>query len=482
MSDIDGDFVRAAWPEGYQVGTEISPYQPYGGLDEYGNLVSWEDQFEAQAMAEMLRRDGKARSLENILTLPVQAHRLAISGAKGDKGELDWLLGMYEGMSSGLEQIVAWGAQSFIFRSTFLEKVFAVSEGKVIYQQLAWRPPEACSLIHDKLTGSILGFQQMLGGPDRFGLVEVPLRKAAVFVHGRNRNPMRGSSDLEVALRCYGDKQKVRYLWMTFLDSAAMPRTIASTDAGKEAEVTSTLSKLRSGGTASVPSGTDVKALDVAGTAAPSFQAALNYLDAEMATSVLAGFADLASAAGSGSRGSLTMAQSETTWFANALDASAREVAATLRTQVSAPLLRANFGPDAAVPSHVIGPISPLSAEDAMTALQMMAWANATNSLIPTEFVEELVMRTADMLELPTDKLRAAIATKEKQLAAAATPAALPTVPIHAGVSVTHNAVRQAMAGKPPPGAPAQSKAGEGAPNHNAMRRAMTGRGPMAGG
>lgn len=473
MSDVDGDFIRRAWPEGYQAGTEISPYAPYGGLDEYGNLVSWEDQFVSQDMAEMLRRDGRARSLEAIVTLPVRDAPFNITAGKGDKGELEWLKGMLADMPTDLDTCMAWATQSFVFRATFLEKVFAIVGGKLVYQQLAWRPPEACSLIHDKLTGSVLGFQQMLGGPDRFGMVEIPLRKAVVFVHGRNRDAMRGSSDLEVALRCFNDKQKIRYLWMTFLDAASVPRTVASTPPGTETVVTNTLSKLRAGGTASVPFGTEVKALDIAGQAAASFLAALQYLDSEMSASVLAGFTDFASSAGKGSRGSMPVAQAQTTFYAQMLDASAKEVATDFRRQMFAPILQANFGPRAAIPTCVIGPISIMSVQDLMTALQMMAWANAENSLIPPQFVEELVVRTAAMLNLPEGPIRQAIEEQQRQLDAQAPPAAGPTNAIHAGVTVAHNATRQAMAGSGQTGQTGQQ-------GHNAMRRAMAGRGPTA--
>lgn len=450
MSDIGHDFLKTSWPDGAQVGTEISPWMPYGGLDDYGNIINWDDQFRARDLDEMLRRDGKARALESAITLPIRAEGVNIDPTKGDRGECDWLLGMIDDMAVPLTTVIGWGTQSLVYRATFLEKVFGHRDGRVIFDRLAWRPPDACSTIHDKSTGETLGFQQQLGGPDKFGLVEIPSRKAVIFLHGAWRDPIRGASEMEIAWRCYQDKQKIRYLWSAFLAGAAVPRTIAETPPGTEAQVTSTLSQLANGGTAAVPTGTKVTALNVAATAGAEFLSMMTYLDNEMSGSVLAGFTDLTSAAARGSRGSMALAQSETTFFANSLDAHAKEIAHTLRHQAFAPILRANFGPDAAVPKVVIGPVSPVSVQDALTALQTLAAAPAGTSILPDEFVDELAVRTAGMLELDVNAVRKAITERHTKVAAGQPAAGQPTGFVHAGVAVAADAVRRATAGENP--------------------------------
>lgn len=450
LYDDGGNFTRTTWPDRAEIGTEISPWQPYGGLDDYGNLIDWSDQFEARDLAEMLRRDGKARSLESVITLPIRAEPIDIRPTHGDRGEHEWLMGMLEAMEQPLESIVALGVQSLIYRATFMEKVFDHKAGKVVYDRLAWRPNDACSMIHDKDTGRLVGFQQSLGGPDRFGFVEIPMRKAVVFLHGAYRDPMRGASELEICYRCYQDKQKIRFLWASFLAGAAVPRTVATTPAGQESTVVATLSKLASGGTAAVPTGTMVTPLNVAGEAGSEFLSLMTYLDAEMSGSVLAGFTELSSAAGRGSRGSMALAQSETTFFQQSLDAHAKEVAHTLRAQAFAPILRDNFGAAAAIPQVVIGPVSPLAVQDAITALTTIAAAPADKSILPMEFVDELTLKVAAMLDLDPKKIRASIEARQRQVEATQPPAGTSTGAVHAAVSVASQAVARAQRGQPP--------------------------------
>lgn len=466
---------RTVWEVGAEIGSEISPWQDWGGLDEQGNLVDWNEQFKAADMTDMLARDGKARSLEHVLTLPVRSAGRSISPAKGDKGEAEFVNAALEAMEdSPMATVVGWGAQALVFRATYAELVYGRREGRVVYERVAPRPTEACSMIHDKDTGALLGYRQELGGPDRFGFVEIPntrgaakgvgknnatqspgapstragsVGKAVVFLHGAYRDPMRGASELEVSYRCYTDKQKIRYLWATFLAGAAVPRTVAETPPGQENSVVANLSKLTNAGAVAVPTGTKVTALNVAGNAGADFLAAMTYLDSEMAGSVLAGFTELSSAAGRGSRGSMALAQSETEFFSQSIDAHAQELAAHIRAQIVAPLCRLNFA-DPVIPKVVIGPISQVSVDNLVTTLQTMAAANADTSIIPTAFVDELTLRVSSLLSLDPDPIRKAI--ERRAATTPAVPGGTASAPVHAAIATAADAVRRARAGQRP--------------------------------
>lgn len=464
------------WAPGFEIGTEISPWEEWGGLDEAGNLIQWEEQFQARDLDDMLRRDGKARSLEQAITLPLRAVPLTISPRKGDRGEADFVNEVLDALEPNRQILIGWAVQSLIYRTTYLELVYGVRAGRTVYDRIAWRPPDSCAMIHDRETGALLGFRQEMGGPAKFGFVEIPnalgatkgvgtrdkgraygpprggfgATKALVFLHAAWRNPMRGASELAVCYRCYSDKAKVRYLWSKFLAGAAVPRTIAMTPQGKEAEVAAQLASLGSGGTAAVSADTKVQALDVAGTAAGSFLSMMQYLDLEMAGSVLAGFTELTSAAAHGSRGSMALAQEETNFFSQSLEAHAKEIAATLRSDAVAPLCRLNFGAEAVIPKVVIGPISKVSIQDAMTTLQTMAAANAQTSIVPAEFVDELTLRVSTLLDLDTDKIRAAIQRAGQQAAELPTPGGKRSAPVHAALGVAAGAIRRAEHGDNP--------------------------------
>jgi hypothetical protein len=426
------------------LGSELSPYRSWQGVDPITG--AWYDltaEMAARDIDDFLRRDGRGRSVEQVLTLPLRAAPLTIKPGHGDTGEYELASESLDRMRTPLPLIVGHGAESLVYRATFLETVFTVDRGLVEYDSLAWRPPDACTLLRDPKTGRILGFRQNVPGETL--PVKIPVNKAVIFLHGAHRDPVRGVSEMQVPYRCFLDKQKVRALWFIFLEGAALPRTIAHTNSGDEEKVVASLVKLKNSGVAAVPNGTTVDTLDISGKGADQFKAAIAFLDSEMAQSILAGFLDLTSAAASGT-GSYALSKDSRDLFTQAQDANAREIAGTIRSQVVGPLVRLNRGPDAVVPDVQLGPISGPTVEQMLTTLEALA---SPDTAPPAEFVDELTIRVAGMFDLNVDKVTAAIRARS-EAAAAAGPGAAGSAPISGAADVALQVATDAAVGGGP--------------------------------
>lgn len=458
--DIDTTRIRDWAEQTAETGTELSANARYAGLGtdpETGDLVDYSGEWRARDIEEMLERDGIARAGEQALTLPLRGAPLTVKPEQGDTGEAEEANGALAGLADPIEEIVGQAAQSLIYRITFLEKVWTVRDGRYAFDALAWRPPDSCAPTRDPGTGALTGFKQQMtwwGGRSGKGgakptWVHIPMAKAVVFVHGKAQNPIRGISELQTAYRCFADKQKIRFLWATFLEGAAIQRVVAETDQGQETQVAQTLAKLKTGGVAALSNLKELHVLESSDSGA-FFKDALAYLDNEMLSSILAGFLGLTSAATLG-RGSYALSKDQSDFFTQSQDAAAREIAATIRAQVVRPLLVVNRGPNAVIPKVQLGPIARATAQEQMDLLKGLAGAQGGPGL-PEEFSDELAVKIAGYLDLDVDKVAAAIKAAGAR-AQAAGPAAGSTeqaAGLHGMVGEGARIVQRAQAGLPP--------------------------------
>lgn len=407
--------------------------------------------FETQAMSDMLDRDGKAQTLSQTLTLPIRSVSWSIEPGKGDKGEADMVTEALTapayagGMSTPMSLVIAQATSARIYRRACFEKVFKEHDGKIVYDKLAYRPPSTVDVARDPQTAAFRGFRQRPYMPMPTagrGLEPVRIPAEYAFVHFANqaRDPIRGASDLQVALWCHETKKKIRYLWYQFLESQAGPRTIVTDRQGEDSAGAAArkVAKLKSGGVAGVPAGTTVSVIESNGTGASLYQAAMAYLDAEMSGSVLAGFTDLTSNAASGT-GSFALSKDATDFFLQASTAYASELASDFTNHVSADLVRYNFGQDAAYPTFCFAPLRETDLDPLMKILEM------GKAEFPVEFLGEVAAKVAGFLDLDADAVRKAMkkaGTEAKKQAV--TPAAAPVADIAGQVSAAAQLVKGA--------------------------------------
>lgn len=392
---------------------------------------------EVRDLEDMLRVDGKARAVEQVLTLPLRYAPWSIIPGKDDRGEAAFVTDALTrpanagGMSTPMELVVGQMTGATLFRRAFFEKVFTIRDGRVVYDKLAWRPPSTCYLAHDETDAAFAGFKQRTWRGKQFIDVNIPAQRSFVFVHGQHRDPINGTSDLDVAYQAWQTKQKIRFLWAMFLENLAMPRAVAQAsneDPASKDDLARKIAKLKGGGVAGIGPNEKVTPFETSQGAGASFEAAIRYLDGEMTGSVLAGFVDLADAGASG-RGSMALSQDQSDFFIKTREAVLREMSAAVQGFLLADLVRWNFGPAASVPTFKMGPISEGDAEQAISLLQALSVAPSM-TVLPWAFIDELTSRVASFLNLDVDKIAAAVRLRQEKSAFPQ-----PSAPLHAAVA-----------------------------------------------
>ena len=403
-------------------GSAIDPGRIFVDYDE-GRIFEPRD-LTPRRIDEMLKRDGKARSIEQALTLPMRGAPWAIQPPAGDQGQTEFVREALTrpanagGMSTPLELVIAQATGACLYRRSFFEKVLKVDpdSGRIVYDQVAFRPPATCRLKLQLPGGTFDGFSQYVGGEhpgaDDEGRVWIKPQKAFVFVYGQHRRPIEGLSDLETVFTLWETKQKVLFLLATFLENLTMPKAIAKDGSDDENQIQALAKKvatLKGGGVVGIGQSQSVEAFETSNTAADVFLAALGYLDAQMTGSVLAGMLDLTGAAASG-KGSFALSSSATDLFLQSRQAVLTELAAALTNWLVADLVRYNFGFRAPVPVFSFGPLVQQNVDQALELLQSLAATDKPP--VPREFIDMLVEKIADFFGLDVTRVRKAIAAE----------------------------------------------------------------------
>lgn len=214
MASVNGADIRGivdATPDiDAETGTVWDPERVFGSYED-GQVFEY-DEWTARDMTRMLERDGQARKIEQVLTLPLMRAPWKIKGKKGDTGQAErvteWLTteANADGMSTPFPMVLGQALSAIVYRKAFFEKVFTVRGDAIVYDKIAWRPPQTCELARDERTGAFRGFRQYppgIGanpvrpiGDDQW--LRIPQERAFVYIHGQWRHPLYGTSDMEI--------------------------------------------------------------------------------------------------------------------------------------------------------------------------------------------------------------------------------------------------------------------------------------------
>lgn len=418
---------------------------------------------EIKAMLTGEAPDAKAQTLEQVLSLPIRQAPYYINQGRSSAEVYDRINRILTapanngGMTTPLNLIIAQMCNAFIYKKAFFEKVWVEDEmsGGVKYDKIAFRPPSTCAIERDPKTGSFVGFRQMPIRLDDTDEKKFEAKRAFVYIHGTHRDPMEGVSDLTVTHWCYKTKQKIRYLWYQFLEGQALPKTVVRADDETEAnDAAKKIIGLRSGGVVGVSSRISTDTLESSGRGAAEFKSAMQWLDSEASSSVLAGFTDLGAAAAGGT-GSFALSKDQTDFFLMSRQATSKEMQDYINQYLIADLVFWNFGPNEPSPIFQFGPISQDDAQASISLLQATAQTPVNQSVLPQEFFDELTLRVAGFLELDVITVKEGLerAREQAEAVAAASPdlvvAANPQVAgVKAAVDTATNAVQQKVVGE----------------------------------
>lgn len=156
-------------------------------------------------------------AIEQVITLPIRGAPRTIEPAKGDKGEAEFVQSVLMtsdeagGMKTPISQLVGQITTAQVFRRSFFEKTFKFreSDGRIIYDKVAYRPPATCQARFNDRTGEGNGFRQqvwlfggnlMLSSKQKVpGYVDIPKVRSYIYTHGQHREPLTGVSEMETA-------------------------------------------------------------------------------------------------------------------------------------------------------------------------------------------------------------------------------------------------------------------------------------------
>jgi hypothetical protein len=201
-----------------ELGTQFDQQSRVFGLYAGGDVFDY-GEWTAREVSVMLTRDGQAAALESVLTLPIRQASRAIEPSKGDSGEAElcnsvlFAPGTSGGMKTPLQDVIGQVTSSQIYKKSFHELCWAIRErdGAIVLDSIAFRPTATCELKRDAKTGRMDGFRQQtwqLGGFARSpittkqgtlpGYVDIPRVKSFVHINGRHREPLTGTSELDL--------------------------------------------------------------------------------------------------------------------------------------------------------------------------------------------------------------------------------------------------------------------------------------------
>lgn len=443
--------------EGRELGTGFDRHTILFSTFSDGTAFDY-GEWEAEDIDEMLGRDGRARAIEQVLTLPLRSAPLKITKGYRDSADAKAMdlvnKALYRpanagGMSTSMNLIMAQMTGAIGRRRAFFEKVWKVDdEDQWVYDKVAWRPASTCTIVRDKDNGAFQGFKQTpIRWDDKPDGVWIKPKYAFVYLHGLHRNPIAGVSDLEIPLWCHKTKDKIRFLWYQYLEAQSLPKTmVKAKDQGSADKVARKLVGLRQGGVVGIDmTGIDaVDTLESSGKGADQFLAALRFLDSESAESVLAGFMDLTGSASAGA-GSFALSKDQTDFYLMSRKAVLAEMADCYNQYLIPDLIKWNLGTKVGIPAVEFGDIS---AQDAAVSISMLQSLAAAPTLrLPTEFMGELTIAVAKILNLDEAKIAKVIEDGAMEAAAAAaTPAQRAVAPVVGAVNAADKAVRRVKA------------------------------------
>lgn len=427
MADSNADVVSLPTPD-REVGSPYdwlagdllfpAPNQPGAAGDVMIGELREPNEPSIRELYECLR-DGKSLALERGLTLPIKAAKWAITPPKHDQSALAGQIAeevndiftlptSSGGMKIPMQNIIAQATTAFWARRAYWELVYTRRDMKLVYDKIAWRPPDTCWLLRDRQNGDMRGFaQQTMGQPDKV-IIRPPY--SFVYVHGKHRDPIKGLSDFDVVYRNYRTKQKIKFLWMTYLESSALPKIIAVTKGTEGKNLANLLAAVRNAGAVSVPSNwlgdgtvSSIKTIDMAGQGQTDFRNALNWLDADSADSLLQSSLNAARAAATSAGPGMPGVTDQTEFFQAMLNEKAQDIATDITNTLIGQYVLYNHGANAPVPVFEFEDLNPSYIARSFEMLDRVAMAHQFN--LPPHFVKELVIEVGRQMGMDIDAL-----------------------------------------------------------------------------
>jgi hypothetical protein len=381
---------------------------PFSGFAAYKELIDVSE-VSVHDIRKMYRRDGQVRSIYRLLALPIRTlspvftPKEGLDGSDGEE-EAEFVTNAFSkparqgGMTMSFGRVMTQMTKALVDGYAVFEKVWQVTpDNQLTYRKLANRDATTIKFLLDE-TGGLAGVRQRVQWQGKYRDITIPSDKLLIYTAQHEENPWYGESYLLPAFYEYDQKQKLRYISNIAFQFHAIPGRIGSlpdagVDPNEKSKFRQALANFGFNTAMTKPAAWTVEEFGGKGTM-PNFKEMLDYIDTQMAKSVLVQFLQL----GTGSNtGSWSLSSDQSDLFTMALQAVADEMAETIAFYAIPQLVDFNFN-SSAYPEVTLGPLADATKEMMAEVFKEIADAGSVN--VTPEFMFELEAKVADELGL----------------------------------------------------------------------------------
>lgn len=320
-----------------------------GSFEDHGPSI--------RQLVTMRKRDGQARALYRLLTLPVRSALSNVTFVPADGGEeeaefIDHVFNLPAesgGMTVTLQRFMGQLLTSLFDGFSSFEKVFWIPDngplkGKVTLKKLAYRPSETITFITDT-HGAFQGFRQQTVRSGKTIDTFIPRDYAFYYAAQEEERKFYGVSFFQSAFYHYDMKSKTYYTAHLAAQRAAVGTRVgtipANASSGAKAAFTRALANMSVAQWMTVPDGFKVDILREGGSF--DFLNLINHHNSQMSKSVLANFFDSTQGGGSNDSSLVNFAQPGDDMFVLMLRALMDDIANQINHYVIPQLIDFNF-------------------------------------------------------------------------------------------------------------------------------------------
>lgn len=264
------------------------------------------DAISLEKLVEMRRKDGQARALMRLITLPIRSALKEAEWVASEDGEAEqevefanqmFTLPSYGGgMEVSLSKFLRQTLLALTDGFAAFEEVRRVPDdgplkGKIVIRKMAYRDPRTIQFNVDE-NGEFDGIHQIAQVGEKHIDVSIAKEKVWYYAANEEENPFYGVSYFEPAYRHYDFKRKLYYVSHVAAQFAAVPGRIGITppspDTRMLANFKTALANFAFNTAISIPEGYEVKAFN--GNTQFDFMKLIDHHNMMMAASVLAKF------------------------------------------------------------------------------------------------------------------------------------------------------------------------------------------------
>jgi hypothetical protein len=419
IEKTDTQSQEAVFPEP-QAEVEIG-VSPVGEL--WGGLVSGEEanipDVSISELDKMMKRDGTAAALYNVLSLPIRAAKWHVVPAEEGEEEANFINAMFTepphrgGMTTPMGYIISVATKALRQGFVLWEKVYRIGsiqypdadghpvkrDNVILLKKLAHRPSDHITFKTDR-HGGLDGAIQRTSYKGEIIEAVFPVEKIVVYTVNKHENPLYGQSIFNSAYHHYDKKHKLYFVaHLAYLLNAIPPRMgkyPANTSKALQAAFKRALANLGTNAVVTLPKfpGEEVAQYQVelleAKRPLADMMPMINHHNAEMAKSVLAQFIELGQ---NGKGGAYALSSDQSDLFILALEAYMQEIAYTINNYLIPEFIDWNFG-TGKYPQFQFEPLADSTKallKETFKTLSAVAYKQVTD-----EFMLELEQRVAE--------------------------------------------------------------------------------------